>query len=75
MHTFKSKLYDIDKYIKPNNNLWSYQSITLDSLKLLILMNPTHYNVQIDEMHMHMNELFNVHYIILNGVENNNYFG
>ena len=34
MHTYESKLYDIDKCTKPNKNLWSYQSMTLDLIKI-----------------------------------------
>ena len=67
-------MYDIDKYIKPNNNLWSYQSITFDFIKIAYSNEPNTLQLQIDKMHMHMNELFNVHYFILNGVENNDPF-
>ena len=34
MYTSESKLYNIDKYSKPNKHLWSYQSIALDFIKI-----------------------------------------
>ena len=34
MHSFESKLYDINKYSKLNKNLQPYQSITLDFVKI-----------------------------------------
>ena len=58
MHTFESRLHDRDKYSKPNKNLWSYQSITLNFIKIAHSNEPIIIQHAINEIRINARALY-----------------
>ena len=50
MHTFESKLYDIDNCTKSDKNLRAHQSTTLDFIKIAYSNEPITIQCAIEEM-------------------------